>query len=83
MFEDPLFLNCLECQRFPLISYHNSELFIKCSCGYEKNLSIKNYVDKLRKRKHKTKIENNCIFHNNEIITSYCTKCELDLCKLC
>ena len=45
-------LICLECKKFPLISYKNdSELLIKCLCGNTKIVYIKDYLEEIKNKK--------------------------------
>ena len=66
-------LICLECKKFPLISYKNdSELLIKCLCGNTKVVFIKDYLEEIKNIKKIIKIRNYCLFHENQELEFYC-----------
>ena len=77
--------NCTECSSLiEIIFINEKDNIIKFKCidnNHEKEMNIKEYLEKMEKYKN-NKIKEKCEKHNNEFII-YCFDCKYHLCKEC
>ena len=85
-----IYYNCTECPsliEILSINEENSSIEFKClgSSRHEKNMSIKEYLEKMKKYNNKIINDDICKVHykkSNKFVT-YCLDCNLHLCKEC
>ena len=80
---------CPKCdQNVPLLllSNNNTEVKIKCKCGDEETIPLKDYINKYEeneKSKKVIKYKNTCEQDKDEIKNYYCSKCSSYHCAKC
>ena len=80
-----LFYNCTECpSTIKIISINEKENIIKFKCNnnHNKEMKIKEYLEKMKKYNDIKLNDKMCNIHNKEFIC-YCCKCNTHLCKEC
>ena len=74
---------CPKCFRLPFIYIIPKNVIeIKCPCGYNERLSLKNYKKKIQINYNK-KIEIDCSEHNHRSFMYYCNQCKQNICEKC
>ena len=79
--------NCNECSSpIELLSIDEKEYMIEFICinnNHKKKISIKEYIDKMKKYNNKNTNKDKCDGHNNKEYECYCLDCNKHLCKEC
>ena len=74
---------CPKCtDNIPNFEINQTRLFLKCSCGYYSNYTIRSYLKEYFKSKRPHNYNFNCKLHNN-LYEYYCENCHFHLCDEC
>lgn len=84
--EDKAFPICFKCYKYPLIEVSfekQGNVDINCSCGNKEQISIKDYLTKIKENTKEINTHSFCKEHDNSPYQFYCLSCETHLCPEC